>query len=215
MFGLLDSVKQAVDLRRSHSEESKIHNSGEKAVEDNTIQYSRPHTGMSQWFVLADIMLFFSVLDGILEEQRRKVCDKSTSLKLLRRQRHNNCQTQNVLSPVKTVIQPLSVLGLSASSSAHLFTHFSASTGLHLPTKAGRMDSDRDHELGEMRSQRKVHQRGQEGTENASGIFKEPGLRTGMSREGLHLRSQEEEESLHEIQKVIIGRKSSKKHKSK
>ncbi|XP_035018359.1 glucocorticoid modulatory element-binding protein 1 [Hippoglossus stenolepis] len=186
MFGLLDSVKQALDLRRSHGEESKMHD---------------------------------SVLDGILEEQRRQVCDKSTSLKLLRRQRHNNCQTQNVLSPVKTVIQPLSVLGLSAASSAHLFTHFSASTGLHLPTKTGRMDSDRDHELGEMRSQKKVHQRGQEGTEkqDASGIFKEPGLRTGMSREGLHLRSQEEEEteSLHEIQKVIIGRKSSKKHKSK
>ena len=37
MFGLLDSVKQALDLRRSLIEESKIHNSvyGEKAVEGN------------------------------------------------------------------------------------------------------------------------------------------------------------------------------------
>ncbi|XP_019948257.2 glucocorticoid modulatory element-binding protein 1-like [Paralichthys olivaceus] len=188
MFGLLDSVKQALDLRRSHGEESKIHH---------------------------------SVLDGILEEQRRQGCDKSTSLKVVRRQRHSNCQTQNVLSPVKTVIQPLSVLGLSAESSAHLFTHFSASTGLHPPTKTNRMDRDKNHELGETGSQEKVHQRGQEGMEkqDISGICREPGLRTGMSREDLHLRSQEEEEEeierWHEIEKVIIGRKSSKKHKSK
>lgn len=38
MFGLLDSVKQALDLRRSQGEENKTHNNGfgERAVEDNT-----------------------------------------------------------------------------------------------------------------------------------------------------------------------------------
>lgn len=37
MFGLLDSVKQALDLRRSQNEENKIHNGvyGERAVEGN------------------------------------------------------------------------------------------------------------------------------------------------------------------------------------
>lgn len=42
MFGLLDSVKQSLDLRRSQTEESKIHNSvyGEKAVEGNASTYS-------------------------------------------------------------------------------------------------------------------------------------------------------------------------------
>lgn len=37
MFGLLDSVKQALDLKRSQDEENKIHNNvyGEKAVESN------------------------------------------------------------------------------------------------------------------------------------------------------------------------------------
>lgn len=37
MFGLLDSVKQTLDLRRSQNEDSKIHNSiyGEKAAEGN------------------------------------------------------------------------------------------------------------------------------------------------------------------------------------
>ena len=37
MFGLLDSVKQAVDLKRSQDDESKTHNNvyGEEAVEAN------------------------------------------------------------------------------------------------------------------------------------------------------------------------------------
>ncbi len=40
MFGLLDSVKQALDLKRSQDEENKIHNNvyGEKVVEGN-MQY--------------------------------------------------------------------------------------------------------------------------------------------------------------------------------
>lgn len=37
MFGLLDSVKQALDLKRSQDEENKIHNNvyGEKTAEGN------------------------------------------------------------------------------------------------------------------------------------------------------------------------------------
>ncbi|AWO96840.1 putative glucocorticoid modulatory element-binding protein 1-like [Scophthalmus maximus] len=184
MFGLLDSVKQALDLRRSQSEESKIH--------DNAY-----------------------VMDEILEARGKRVCDKSTSLKLLRRQRHNpsSSQTQSVLSPVKTspVFQPLSVTGLSAASYAQLFSHVSALTGLHHHNRVGRMDRFRNHELSELGGKEKVHRRAQE----TSGNYKEPELRTGKSREALHLRSQEEEETdgVHDIEKVII--KSSKKHKSK
>ncbi|KAF0045261.1 hypothetical protein F2P81_001790 [Scophthalmus maximus] len=182
MFGLLDSVKQALDLRRSQSEESKIH--------DNAY-----------------------VMDEILEARGKRVCDKSTSLKLLRRQRHNpsSSQTQSVLSPVKTspVFQPLSVTGLSAASYAQLFSHVSALTGLHHHNRVGRMDRFRNHELSELGGKEKVHRRAQE----TSGNYKEPELRTGKSREALHLRSQEEEETdgVHDIEKVII--KSSKKHK--
>lgn len=143
------------------------------------------------------------------------MCDKSTSLKLLRRQRHNpsSSQTQSVLSPVKTspVFQPLSVTGLSAASYAQLFSHVSALTGLHHHNRVGRMDRFRNHELSELGGKEKVHRRAQE----TSGNYKEPELRTGKSREALHLRSQEEEETdgVHDIEKVII--KSSKKHKSK
>ena len=42
MFGLLDSVKQALDLKRSQDEENKIHNNvyGEKAVDATHGTYS-------------------------------------------------------------------------------------------------------------------------------------------------------------------------------
>ncbi|XP_018542369.1 glucocorticoid modulatory element-binding protein 1 [Lates calcarifer] len=198
MFGLLDSVKQSLDLRRSQTEESKIHNS-------------------------------VYVLDEILEERRRQACDKSTShkssSKYLQPQRHNS-QTQNVLSPVKTspVIQPLSVTGLSAAAYAQLtinpqlFAHFSASTSQHNPRPGLELQSaalERNHEL----SNKKVHQQEQEDveTEDTLEIYKEPGERTATSQEDAHLRSQEEEqtERFHDIGRVIIGRKASKKHKKR
>ncbi|XP_056236802.1 glucocorticoid modulatory element-binding protein 1-like isoform X2 [Seriola aureovittata] len=205
MFGLLDSVKQTLDLRRSQNEESKIHNS-------------------------------IYVLDEILEERKKPSFDKSTSHKStsskhLRPQRQNpsNSQTQNVLSPVKTssVTLPLSVTGLSAASYAQLtinpqlFTHFSASTGQHHHIDRDSQSTmlQRNHEHSETGSQEKVHQRGREGAEkeDTSGIYKEPGQRNVKSREDPHLKSEEEEEAegLHDIEKVIIGRKASKKHKSK
>ncbi|XP_030250155.1 glucocorticoid modulatory element-binding protein 1-like isoform X1 [Sparus aurata] len=203
MCGLLDSVKQALDLKRSQDEENKIHNND-------------------------------YVLDDILEEQRKQSCDKSTSykvksLKHLRPQRHNpsNSQTHNFLSPVQSrpVIQPLSVTGLSASSYAQLtinpqlFTHFS-----HHHARAGRMDRDghssmleREHELSE--NQEKLHRLRQEGVdkEDASGTHKELGQRTVQFQPDPHLKSEEMEgtEGLHDIEKVVIGRKASKKHKIK
>uniref|UniRef100_A0A3Q1GED5 Glucocorticoid modulatory element-binding protein 1-like n=1 Tax=Acanthochromis polyacanthus TaxID=80966 RepID=A0A3Q1GED5_9TELE len=209
MFGLLDSVKQTLDLRRSRNEENKIHSS-------------------------------VYVLDEILEEQRKKSCDKSTiyktsSLKHLRPQRQSQSNSQNLLSSVKTssVIQPLSVPGLSAASYAQLtinpqlFTHFSALTGQHHRAGAGRTDRDghgatleREYEISEAGNQEKVHRLGQTGSEkkDTSGIHKEPGQReTVKFREDSGIRSDaaEETEGLHDIEKVIIGRKASKKHKSK
>lgn len=181
------------------------------------------------------------MLDEIFEEPGRKpgfekrTSYKKASLKHLRSQRQNpsNNRTHNVLSPVKTspVSQPLSVTGLSAASFAQLninpqlITQFSASTGLHY-----HMDKDsqstmlqRHHEVCDMRSQEKVHQLGEEGEnveeeeEDTSGIYKEPGQRTAKSREASHLRSEEvdEAEGLHDIEKVMVGRKASKKQKSK
>ncbi|KAG7242203.1 hypothetical protein INR49_024249, partial [Caranx melampygus] len=202
MFGLLDSVKQTLDLRRSQNEDSKIHNS-------------------------------IYVLDEIFEERRKPGFDKRTSHKKgsskhLRYQRQNpsNNRTQHVLSPVKTgpVTRPLSVTSLSAASYAQLtinpqlITQFSASTGQHR-----HMDKDsqstmlqRDHEVCESRSQEKVHQQGEEEEEeDTSGIYKEPGQRTAKSREASHLRSEEHEEAegFEDIEKVMKGRKASKKQK--
>ncbi|XP_058502884.1 glucocorticoid modulatory element-binding protein 1-like [Solea solea] len=196
MFGLLDSVKEALDLKRSRSEQSKIHDSAH---------------------------------DDISEEWRKLGRDKSsyngTSSKHLRPQKHS--QTQNVLSPVKEspVIHAFSFAGLSAAAYAQLsinpqlFTHFSASSGKHHQTREDRRGRHRKHEISEMESQEKLHQWGQERVEKqeTSGIYKDPGQRTGKPCENLHLTIQEEEEKegLRDFEKVMIGKKSSKKNKSK
>ncbi|XP_034552820.1 glucocorticoid modulatory element-binding protein 1-like isoform X2 [Notolabrus celidotus] len=197
MFGLLDSVKQALNLKRSQDEENKMHHN-------------------------------VYVLDDILEDQRKQSYDKCSykihSLKHLRQQRHNlpNSQTHNLLSPVKTSpgIQP-PASALSAASYAqlninpHIFTHSSTSTSRGYHAGAGRTDRgghgarlEREQELGEMANRERFHTRGREET---SGIHKEPGQRT------IKLQAEEGEETagLHEIEKVVIGGKVSKKHKSK
>lgn len=58
-------------------------------------------------------------------------------------------------------------------------------------------------------------QNGVEG-EDSSGVHKKPAQRT-VKYQDPHLKSEvvEEEEGLYDIKKVVIGRKSSKKHKSK
>ncbi|XP_035527533.1 glucocorticoid modulatory element-binding protein 1-like isoform X1 [Morone saxatilis] len=205
MFGLLDSVKQALVLKCSQDEENKIHNN-------------------------------VCALDEILEDQRKQDRDKSTSSKMksskhLRNQRHNPSNSHNLLSPVKLgpPIQPFSFTGLSPASYAQitikpqLFSHFSASTGQRHPAEAGKMDRDghgatleRERDISEIETQEKLHRPRQEGvkTEDTSGIHKEHGQRTVKFQEDPHRRN-EETEGLHGIEKVIIGRKALKKHKSK
>lgn len=77
---------------------------------------------------------------------------------------------------------------------------------------------EREHELSELVNQ-KLHGLRQEAVEkkDASGIHKEPGQRTVKSEEEPYLRSEEtdETEGLCDIEKVVLGRKASKKHKSK
>ncbi|XP_042280294.1 glucocorticoid modulatory element-binding protein 1-like [Thunnus maccoyii] len=210
MFGILDSVKQALDQKRIQDEENKIHD------------------GVHE-------------LDEIFEERRKQACVKNAShkhasLKHFRPQRHNpsNSQTQNLLSPVITspVIQPRSVLGLSAASFAQItmnprhFTHFSASGGQRHHAAGGRMDRDdrsttleMEHELCETGKREKVHRLGQEMVkkEKTSGIHKEPRQRTVMIQEDPHLRNEvvEETESLYDTEKLVLGKKASKKHKIK
>ncbi|XP_038567708.1 glucocorticoid modulatory element-binding protein 1-like isoform X1 [Micropterus salmoides] len=208
MFGLLDSVKQALDLRRSQGEENKTHNNG-------------------------------FVLDEILEDRSKQGCNRSTSdkiqsLKHLQPQRHSlpNSQTHNLLCPIKTspVIQPLPVKGLSAASytqptiNPHLFNRLSAPAGQRHHAGAGRAEGDghsakleRD-ELSETGNQENLHRFGPDREkEDTSGIHKEPGQRTVKFKEDPLLRSEAVEETagLHDIEKVVIGRKASKKHKSK
>ncbi|CAJ1061587.1 glucocorticoid modulatory element-binding protein 1-like isoform X2 [Xyrichtys novacula] len=199
MFGLLDSVKQALSLKRSQDEENKMHQS-------------------------------VYVLDDILEGQRKLVYDKCSSkihsLKHLRQQRHNpsNSQTNNLLSPVKTSpgIQPSSVNSLSAASYAQLainsqiLNYSSTSTGRGY--YAGRTQREagleREQEFSEMANHEKFHRQESTGT---SGIHKEPGQRT-IRLQGdpsLGREEKEETEGLHDVEKVVIGAKVLKKHKSK
>ncbi|KAM6935684.1 glucocorticoid modulatory element-binding protein 1-like [Lycodopsis pacificus] len=198
MFGLLDSVKRAVDLKRSQDEKNKIHNN-------------------------------VYVSDDILEERRRQGRDETTShktlsMKHLRPQHHNpsNSQTHNLRSPVKAspMIQPLSVTGLSAAS----YAHFSASTVQRHHIRAGRRDGDhhdatlvRERELSETGNQEKLRRLVQEGVEGEDALDIHKGQRTVKYQEDPHLRSEqvEETEGLYVIDKVVIGRKASKKHKSK
>ncbi|XP_032374231.1 glucocorticoid modulatory element-binding protein 1 isoform X1 [Etheostoma spectabile] len=208
MFGLLDSVKQALDLKRSQDEENKLHNN-------------------------------VNVPDEMLEERRTQGSDKRIScktlhLKHLRLHNPSNSRTHNLLSPVKTspVIQPLSATGLSAAAYAQLtinpqlFTLFPGSNGLHHHAGAGKMDRDshkaqleRENELGETGNQDKLCRLGQEGVEGevTSGIHKETVQRTVKFEEDHYRRIEEVEETegLHDIEKVDLGKKASKKHKSK
>lgn len=187
MFGLLDSVKQALNLKRSQDEEIKMHHNV---------------------YVLDDI------LEDQRKQSYDKSSYKIHSLKQLRQQQRRslpNSQTHNLLSPVKTSsgIQPPA---LSAASYAqltmnpHIFTHSSTSTSRGYHAGADRTERD-GHGARLEREQEKLHRWGREET---SGIHKEPGQRT------IRLQEEEEEETegLH-AEKVAIGGKVSKKYKSK
>ncbi|KAF3839942.1 hypothetical protein F7725_018659 [Dissostichus mawsoni] len=191
MFGLLDSVKQALDLKQSQDEENKFPN--------NTYAF-----------------------DEILEERRKQGCDKSPSyktpsLKQLPPQRHTppNSQTHNLLSPVKTktVIQPLSAAPhAQLTINPQYFTYFPASTGQR--HHSGAVMKDRDGHDATPERERELGMLGQNGVEgeDSSGVHKKPAQRT-VKYQDPHLRSEvvEEEEGLHDIKKVVIGRKSSTK----
>lgn len=229
MFGLLDSVKQALELKRSQDEENRLHNEdyGEKAA--NTIYSDVP-------VCVYELIFYFSlVLDAILEDQRKQGRNKSTSnkiksLKYLQPQCRNlpNSQSHSSLASVKTSpgVQPLSVAGLSAPSYAQLFAHLSASNGQHHHVGAGRTDKsdhsgtfERERELGELANQEKLHRLRQEAADKkeASGIHQEPGQRTLKSEGDPYASIEEidETEGLCAISKVVTERKLSKKHKSK
>lgn len=153
------------------------------------------------------------------------------SSKHLQPQRHNpsNSQIHNLLSPIKMnpLIQSLSVAGLSAASYAQLtinpqlFTHLSVSTGQLHHTRVGRTDGHSatlERELSETGTKEKLHRVKQEDLEKeeASRIHKS-GQRTVKFHEDPYLRSEEVEERQHfrDIERVVVGRKSTKKHKSK
>ncbi|XP_004560035.2 glucocorticoid modulatory element-binding protein 1 [Maylandia zebra] len=208
MFGLLDSVKQATDLRRSQTEKKKIHNS----VYD---------------------------FDELSEDKGKQSCDKGTSkkaasLKHPRTQRKSKTSShpQSSLPSVKsaTAIQPHSITGLCAASYPHLtinpqlFAHFSAYTSQRCHAETGRTDRDvhsatleGDREISEADNQEEFHGLGREGNKrkDTSGIHKEPRQGSVKFWEGSHVRRDEVTEGLHDIEKVIMGRKASKKHKSK
>ncbi|XP_030015191.1 glucocorticoid modulatory element-binding protein 1-like isoform X2 [Sphaeramia orbicularis] len=199
MFGLLESVKQAVELRRSHNEENKIHNN-------------------------------IYVLDETLE-----ATFKPTSSKHPRNQRHSpsNDQTLNATS---SVVQPFSIIGLSAASLAERginplhFTHFSAcisagqDAGQPLQMTDRLMDGDsrgvkleRKNDQSETGNREKSHRR-QEGVkrEDTSGIYKEAQQRTVQFHEDPHLKDEEmKNDSVHDIHKVVVLKKALKKHKTK
>nr|XP_020511883.1 glucocorticoid modulatory element-binding protein 1-like [Labrus bergylta] len=200
MFGLLDSVKQALNLKRHNDEDNKI---------------------LHNVYVLEDILedqrkQSFNKCPSM--KHIRHPCHNSS-----------NSQSHNLLSPIKTSlgIQPLSVSGLSAASYTQLaidpqvFTHSSASAGRVHCAGVGRIDRDcqsaeleRDQELSEMGKRKKLHRRVQEET---SGIHKEPGQRTIRFHTDSHpgSRAGEETEGLHDIEKVVIGEKISKEQRSK
>uniref|UniRef100_A0A667YP41 SAND domain-containing protein n=1 Tax=Myripristis murdjan TaxID=586833 RepID=A0A667YP41_9TELE len=209
MFGLLDSVKQALDLRRSQSEENRAHSA-------------------------------LYVLDGNLEVQRKQGYDKSTSyrnmsskrLRLHRRSpsasqtQSQHQASQSTLCPItgSPVIQPLTVAALSAASlaqltvSPELFTRFSASVSTGHRHHAGiicgadRMDREGQHVEPEREHGVSLHSLGQE--EDTSGSH--TALRTaGAREEDSHLIGEqvEELERLYDINRVVVGRKASKKHK--
>lgn len=213
MFGLLDSVKQAVELKRSHNEHrhnrSHSHDYGESAAVQDTHPCPATFTGP---------LSCFSVLDEILEDQRTKSRDKSSSckvkpLKQLRPQCHRSPPC--AVKPI-SVVQQLSIAGGSPYAQLNinpqLFTSFSASNGQRHHARGsrrnkGQHDGVLERELGQMVDQEKIPRPKQE----ALGNLREPADRTV---EEPHDRGAETHNaaSLCEFERAVLGRK---KHKSK
>lgn len=204
MFGLLDSVKQAVELKRSNNEDgqnrSQSHDYGESAAVQVTHRCPAAFTGR---------LSCFSVLDEILEDQRTKSRDKSSpckvkSLKHLRAQCHRSPPC--AVKPI-SVVQHLSIAGGSPYArlniNPQLFTSCSASNGQRHHARGsrrnkGQHDGVLERELGQMVDQEKITRPKQE----ALGSLREPADRT----------VEEPHDRVTEAERVVLGRK---KHKSK
>nr|XP_057940309.1 glucocorticoid modulatory element-binding protein 1-like isoform X2 [Doryrhamphus excisus]XP_057940310.1 glucocorticoid modulatory element-binding protein 1-like isoform X2 [Doryrhamphus excisus]XP_057940311.1 glucocorticoid modulatory element-binding protein 1-like isoform X2 [Doryrhamphus excisus] len=194
MFGLLDSVKQALEQRCGQREDNKVENDGVYGDEE---------------------------LEEVSKERRKQAWVKNpsykhTSHKHLRPQRHHPPNTQ--LSPIvsNTVIQPLSLMGLPAppythppSMNPHHVSHFLAQRGLR---GAAGKNEERAQALCESSKAEKVLRPGQELT---------LGIQQGVGQKGCKGPSQlgseeaDEGERLRDFQKVGLGRKGLKKLKSK
>ncbi|XP_075868687.1 glucocorticoid modulatory element-binding protein 1-like isoform X2 [Nelusetta ayraudi] len=167
MFGLLDSVKQALDLKRCQEEEHKIHNGN-------------------------------YMLDEILDDQRKQGRVKNASCKMkpfkqsdpLCHSEQNKRQSHDLLSQVRPGIQPPFAAALSTLS----FAQLPIDPQLHVRVRGAA-----------------------ENRKEVSGIRREPGQRTVKSDEDLYPRSEETDETrgLRDFEKIVSGRKASKKHKSK
>lgn len=138
----------------------------------------------------------------------------------------NKRQSRNLLPHVKTSpgIQPSFVAGLPAASytqlpiNPQLLAHSSASDGQqqhHLDRGAM---LERESQLSQMVNQR-LHSLRQEAADKKEvpTVHKEPMQRTVKLDGDPYLRSEETDdmEGVHDIEKMVLGRKVSKKHKSK
>ncbi|XP_056142855.1 glucocorticoid modulatory element-binding protein 1-like [Lampris incognitus] len=219
MFGLLDSVKQALDLRRCQTEEDRVHSS------------------------------LYALDDALEEEEKQGYDEgnayKTVFSKELRvrRQSPSTSQTQHepqagqgTVSPIATdpvVIRP--VTGVSLASFAHLsanpqhFTYFSPfiSAGRRLGSgvlhrAAGREKHGRrgTAEVREIGNREKEHSQEQDrgGGEDTCSIHKDLEVRTvGVREEDSHFRGEaaERTEKLNDIDRAVVKRMPFKKFKAK
>ncbi|XP_008321827.1 glucocorticoid modulatory element-binding protein 1 isoform X2 [Cynoglossus semilaevis] len=187
MFGLLDSVKRALDLRRSRSEESRTHD-GAEVFSESWEERQTPGGDKSTY--------------------------NCTSSKRLQSEGHNQDVLSSVKTNQR--IQALAVPpGLSASSHAQLsvhpqyFTHVFVSSDQHQHGRTGKMDRKRRHGLNDRRrSQEQVQKH------NTSGSYEVAGLRGGLHPD-IHESPEVETRDFHDFGRVMTERTSSKKHKSK
>lgn len=142
--------------------------------------------------------LYFPVLDEILDEQRKRGHVKSASCRMKPLKQPGPLSHSEQKKSSELLAQVTSIPGMQPLFAAALST----SSFTQLPTNPQRHHRVRG--AGESRKE-------------VSGIRRELGQRTVRSEEDLHLRSEETEEtcSVRDIEKILIGRKVSKKHKSK
>lgn len=211
MFGLLDSVKRAVEQKRSHNEDSRAQN--HDFGEITAVQFTSWCPG-----TFNGCLSCFSVLDEIMEDQWKESHDKSSSykmksLKQVRAQCHRI--SARCVKP-SSVIQPLSIAGGSPYSKVtidpRLLTTFPTSNGQRHHARGSRRSKDQrnsilERELVQMVDPEKIPRLKQE----AVGTLREPADRTVKEP---HARVAERHEAGRpcDTERVGFGRK---KHKSK